>query len=335
MNIKTGVRGWGLARWAPPTRWAPLESRWVPGTLWKVLGPRLGVGIFFVMNLYGLTFATAEEKRPEQSSQLKNITIEGVPRIQMKGDKPPYVPKLDPQAPVEEFLIAQINNANPSEKLLVTFPTYLPSKIASDVVLSPWHGHLVHPPVLHLIIKRPPRFEVAHWRLVIADDQGKVFRTIKGKGSLPDHITWDGMGDNGDPLRVGRPYAYSFSVLDRVEVPTYLLGRTVKVGGFVDEGLTKMTISMDTNSLFTKGPALSPQGQAYMREAQDWLRKALKWSIQVAVYGEDEDLAQREADILKKYLEDALHIQENAISAQGRLPGKVKYIRTEISARQL
>ncbi|HAT73361.1 MAG TPA: hypothetical protein DCS63_11160 [Elusimicrobia bacterium] len=269
---------------------------------------------------------------PGQSGDLRNVVIEGVPRIQMRGDKISSVADMDPKQCVEDFLAAYMSENNPPDKLAITLPLYLPSSLASDIVLSPWRGRLIEGQVLSLSIKSPPRVKVAQWRLVVTDDRGKVFRTIKGNESIPDTIIWDGLSDSGGGIKVGHPYAYSLSVLDDVDVPTYLFGKSVTVNGFVRRRHGQLALYINTESLFMKGPAFSPQGQAYIREAQDLLRKAVDWKITATVYGDDQDLAQREADIIKEFLEESLHLPKGTIAAKGQPSDKDFYQRTEIVA---
>ncbi|HBB67869.1 MAG TPA: hypothetical protein DCZ93_11345 [Elusimicrobia bacterium] len=275
---------------------------------------------------------SAAATNPGQSGDLKNVVIEGVPRIQMRGDKLPSAADMDPRQCVEDFLSAYMSENNPLDKLAITLPLYLPSSLASDVVLSPWRGRLVEGPVLSLSIKSPPKVKVAQWRLVIADDRGKVFRTLKGRNSIPDTIIWDGLSDSGSDLKVGHPYAYSLSVLDAMDVPTYLFGKSVTVNGFVRRRRGRLALYMSTENLFTKGPAFSPQGQMFIRESQDLLRKVTGWKITANVYGDDQDLAQREADIIKDFLEEGLHLPKGTIAAKGQLADKSFYHRTEILA---
>ena len=272
------------------------------------------------------------EPKPE-AGQLKNMVIEGDTRLKMKGDKPSFLPDLNPRPALENYLAQELARANPTEKISISYPTYLPSKVVSDVVLSPWHGQLVSDPVLYLSIKRPEKLSVKEWRLVITDDRGKVFRNIRGKGELPEHVTWDGIGDEGKPLKVGRSYAYSLSILDQAEIPTYLFGKTVRISGFFQEK-EAVTISMETEILFKQGPDISEQGLAFLREAQDLLRK--KRALSIAVYGADLDLAQRQAELVRKFMAEAMHISEATIDVKATVQDEKNiYARTEISGRTL
>ncbi len=279
------------------------------------------------------TLSAAAEVKSKPSRDLKEIVIEGESRIQMKGDKPDDIPKLNPQEPLLGFLTQKINLTSPADRIVANHPFLLPPKIASDIVLSPSRRHLWLPPVLYLTFKNASNRGIDHWRLMITDDQGKIFRTIKGNGQLPSHLEWDGLGDSGEPLRVGHSYSCALSVLDRVGIPTYLTSKTVRLGSYVDDRHSKITIILDTPILFVPGPSLSDKGLARLLEARDWVRKRYRGSIQVDIYDADSDLAQRQADIIRKQLETSLHLNEGAISAHGHVSDRAGYLRTEIVAK--
>lgn len=57
------------------------------------------------------------------------------------------------------------------------------------------------------------------WTLKIFDGQGGLFRTVSGSQGLPDVISWDGRGDQGQAYVSDRPYTFRFSATD-------VLGRT-------------------------------------------------------------------------------------------------------------
>lgn len=280
-----------------------------------------------------LRAAPAAMSRPEQSGELKDILIEGVSRLSIKGDKPVYAPQLNPLPDVQNFLAQQINAAASAPKLLVNLPNYLPSRLTSDIVLSPWHGQLTRQPVLDIIIKHPKDITVASWRLVITDDQGKIFQTIRGKGRFPDRLTWDGKGSSGDMVRVGLPYAYSYFVLDRAEVPTYLPGKTVLIKGLVNEHMTNTEITLDTKSLFENGVKFSAAGLACLREVQDILRRTPNRAIRIDIFGPEQELAQKQADAIRRHLLASLHLQEDRIAAKGKGLDRDRYTRTDIVSR--
>lgn len=272
--------------------------------------------------------------RPEQSGELKDILIEGVSRLSIKADKPLYNPQLDQLPEVQVYLAQQLNEAAFTPRVLDKLPNYLPTKLESDIVLSPWHGKLVHQPVLDIVIMNQPKNVVVDsWRLVITDNQGRIFQTIRGKGHFPSRLTWDGQGSSGEMVKVGVPYAYSYFVLDSAQVPTYMPGRTILFKGLVQEHMTRTEITMDTKSLFDEKNGFSPMGQSCLREAQDVLRRSPNRTIRIDIYGPDVETAQKQADAIRRYLTSALHLREGRIASKGLSLERNRYARTEILAK--
>lgn len=275
----------------------------------------------------------AKEDRSRQAENSREFMIEGVPRMEVQGDKPPYAANLDPTQPVGDYLARQLNAQASSVKILVNLPNYLPARVASELVATPWRRHVAEPPILDILIKHPKDIQVASWRLVITDDHGRIFRMIRGQGRFPDRLTWDGKGDSGAWLQVGHPYAYSYFVLDQAQVPTYLPGKTVLVRGLLDESASRKTLSLDAPSLFDGAAGISAAGRALLREAQDRLRRWGNKTLHVEVYGEDPPAAQRQAEAVRRHLIGALYLEDDAVLARGHPLEESRYGRVDIWAR--
>lgn len=274
----------------------------------------------------------AENPKPN-NGQLEEIVIEGVPRIEVQADKPDYQPNQDPIPSILAFLAKQLHVPDLSSKVMLMIPNYLPSSLSSTLVRTPWRIYLVQPPVLDVQLKQPAGLEVMRWRLVVTDDRGKIFHTIKGKGKLPNRVSWDGRGDSGEMLRVGHPYAYSYHILDQAEVPSYIPGKTILLHSLVQANGGQCLIHLDTPVIFERGNRLSPDGQAYVREAQDFLRDAATGALRITVYGDDVELAKRQAEILRKHFMGALNMPAKRIQASGAPLGRDGYARTEIETK--
>ncbi|MBI4387096.1 MAG: hypothetical protein HY551_06915 [Elusimicrobia bacterium] len=293
---------------------------------------RHGIAAWLLSVFIGPAFGTpaAGLSKQPQSGQLKDIVIEGAFRIQIQADKPSNVPPLIPKEPLSGFLKRNMEPPNPANQLLLDLPVPLPQRADSDVVLSPWRKNLWEPP---LTIYFPTRAPMHHWRMVITSDRGRIFRTLKGRGRLPEKIMWDGLGDSGEPLQVGHPYSYSLIAVDKAQVPTYLSSKNIQLGSFVDLQPGGVRVFIDTRLLFTLGPALSRTGLDCLKEILFYVRKHAGGSIRVDVHGEDADLAQRQADLIRRNLESTLHLNEGSIAARGVSVETGGYSRTEILAR--
>ncbi|MFA6003237.1 MAG: hypothetical protein WC881_04140 [Elusimicrobiota bacterium] len=274
----------------------------------------------------------ADNSKPG-NGQLEEIVIEGVPRIEVQADKPDYEPNPDPAPSILAFLAKQLHVPDLSSKVMLMVPNYLPSAMSSSLARTPWRVNLVQPPVLDVQLKQPAGLEVLRWRLVVTDDRGKIFHTIKGKGKLPNRISWDGRGDSGDMLRVGHPYAYSYHILDMAEVPSYIPGKNILLRSLVLANGGQCLIHLDTPVIFERANRLSPEGVDYIREAQDFLREAATGSLRITIYGDDQELAKRQAELLRRHFAAALNMPVKRIQATGAPLGRDGYARTEIETK--
>ncbi|MBD3286705.1 hypothetical protein GF359_08870 [candidate division WOR-3 bacterium] len=69
---------------------------------------------------------------------------------------------------------------------------------------------------------------IATWEIQILDMAGRSFRTLEGKGSLPETVEWDGRGKDGRVMSVGDVYTYN------VRLRTKNDGTIRKGGGTID-----------------------------------------------------------------------------------------------------
>src|SRR5207248_285772 len=114
----------------------------------------------------------------------------------------------NPVPEVQTFLAEQINAAASRTRLLTNLPSFLPARLASDTVLSPWRGKLLSGPEQELSVENPKNFIPISWRVVISDNRGEIFQTLKGKGRIPSPLNWNGRGHSGELIKVGLPYSY-------------------------------------------------------------------------------------------------------------------------------
>jgi hypothetical protein len=189
---------------------------------------------------------------------------------------------------------------------------------------------LAAPPVMEMGVAQSAGADAAQWNLTVTDDRGSVFRTIKGKGGLPDRVAWDGLGDSGEPLRVGHSYSCALLALDSTGVPSSLSSKTVRLAGYID-ARRGISILLDTAVLFAGSAALSPEGRDLVREVRDRLRDDDRRSIQVEVHGRDAELARQQAEAVRDRLAQSLRLEREAVAARGLVEDD--YLRTEIRAR--
>ena len=264
----------------------------------------------------------------QSADALKSIDIKGVARPSIRGDKPDEVPSLNAKDIILSELARNMDLSSPGDKVLADPPLLLPPRVASSLVAAPVSGLLGTPPVMDLRVDRP-RAGISQWDLTVTDDRGGVFRTIKGKGGLPGHVEWDGLGDSGEPLHVGHPYSCALLGRDAGGVPAFLSTKTVRWPGYVDARSRNVRILLDTEALFS-GSGLSRKGEGLLREVRDRLREH-RGSVRVDVYGREADAARQQAEAIRDQLAQGLILEKEAVEVSG--VAVEDYMRTEIRGR--
>lgn len=262
---------------------------------------------------------------------LQTIEVEGLSRPRMRGDKPEALPQLSFKEPILEALARGIDAASPGDRLFGDPALLLPPRLASDLAASPWQRWLTAPPALDLAVSQAPGFSIAHWTLTVSDDQGSVFRTIKGRGRLPGRIDWDGLDEQGEPLRVGHDYSCALSAVDEFGIPYYIASKTVRLAGYVLPRPGRVRLWLDSAILFSPNAGLSRDGQQALREARDRLRGFYRGAIAVEAYARDAQLALQQAELVREFLARSLRLDAARIRARGHAADD--YWRVEITGR--
>lgn len=67
---------------------------------------------------------------------------------------------------------------------------------------------------LTLNMKGADNTAIASWEIGIYNESGILFKKFAGKGELPSHLKWDGIGDNGELVESASDYEVQFQAVD-------------------------------------------------------------------------------------------------------------------------
>ena len=126
--------------------------------------------------------------------------------------------------------------------------------------------------------------KLQHWQLDITAGDGAHFRRIDGAGNPPENLSWDGLSDNGEPLRAGENYAYSFTATDQAGNRRTFPGTSFRVPAFSLQLGDSLLVELGQSTLFSKdGLRLLPGAIDYAREVATLIRLNLDGKlVQVA-----------------------------------------------------
>jgi hypothetical protein len=106
--------------------------------------------------------------------------------------------------------------------------------------------------------------ELSSWKIEIFSSDGQKFRTLSGEGNPPKYLTWDGLGDDGNPLIPGQSYAYSLTATDRAGNRRTFPGDAFSVNAIYMQRDDGIWIGLSNSSIF------SPDGYGLSYQATDF-----------------------------------------------------------------
>lgn len=111
------------------------------------------------------------------------------------------------------------------------------------------------------------------WQLDITSSNGSLFRSMTGKGTPPEKITWDGKSNTGDPLVPGHTYAYSFMAVNKAGNKKTFPGKSFSVPAFYMQQADTLLIGLAASILFTSdGFGLTPAAEQFAHEVASLIR---------------------------------------------------------------
>lgn len=189
--------------------------------------------------------------------------------------------------------------------------------LASDQPPHYWMPGMTTPPVATFYPEDPEGHDVKAWKLTITDFRGSPFRDIEGKGNPPKKLQWDGENNRGEMLKVGYPYSYVFTVIDKgTNTYNYAgVGFRIPALDYREEGnrileIAGVEVFQHDESSVTDG------GARWLTRAADEVRRHPYSPVRVHVEAETLELAQERADAVASYLASAMILPREQVETE-------------------
>ncbi len=142
---------------------------------------------------------------------------------------------------------------------------------------------------------------------------------MKKKGVLPPVIQWSGTGLNGEPLRVGYDYSYSFSIVDEAGNPQRFAGKPFRLNSFRHTKGGGFNTALEPTYLFGSASSmrLAKDGVDILTEVKDSLRGRYGRTVSVIAYDDDQRFADARAQAVRDFLFKELNWPEDKITSVG------------------
>lgn len=114
---------------------------------------------------------------------------------------------------------------------------------------------------------------LSSWKLEIITSDGKPFRTLEGDGNPPESIPWDGIGSNGEFLKPGHNYSYSFTPVDKAGNKRTYQGETFSVPAVYFTRGDSVWVGIAASKLFSfDGYGLAMTADDYVKEVASLIK---------------------------------------------------------------
>jgi hypothetical protein len=253
----------------------------------------------------------------ESGAALPEMVVEAENEVRQEIDKGTFAFELDAAA-VDSFFTAMDTEAlgvSPVSGLQPHLNNL--ELLASDQPPHFWIPEMARTPVASFYPGDPEGHEVKSWSLAVTDFRGSPFRTYRGGGRPPARLEWDGLGDNGEMLRVGYPYSYVFTVTDKGTNTYNHAGVSFRIPALDYRRDGDRVLEIAGGELFERGEtAPTEAGERWLVRAGDEIRQH-PWSpVRVIATAETLDLAEQRADGVAAFLAESLILPREQVETE-------------------
>lgn len=259
----------------------------------------------------------------------EEVVIRGEGGAKLQHNKPPLSIDVDPFESIRESLKPDQSLLLAESPLTVVWRRTHPEFLYNERGVRPWlttfsdRPGIIFQPLVQLqeALQRKVESKDAkrfQWSLTVADEEGKVFQHYEGSKDPPEEIVWNGQNDQGEWVRAGSAYSPVYMFTDPGGTPYTRVGKPIRYKGIVHQERTGLHLTLDSAALFgrTKSrTAIEPEGIPVVRSAADLIKRRHSGiPIRVEAYAGTQELAQRQAEAVERYLIQELMLLPQDIS---------------------
>lgn len=243
----------------------------------------------------------------EAGAALPEMVVEATNEVRQKIEKGTFVLELSASAidsfftPMDEIAlgVSPVSGLQPHLNNLET--------LVSDQPPHLWLPEMAKTPVARFYPTDPEGHKIKRWNLAVTDFRGSPFKVYTGKGNPPEYLTWDGMGDSGEMLRVGYPYSYVFSLTDKGTNTYNHAGVSFRIPALDYQRDGDRVLEMAGGQLFSRQESkLNQSGEQWLTRSADEIRRHPYSPVRVVVTAENQELAMKRAAEVAAYLAESM-----------------------------
>lgn len=249
----------------------------------------------------------AEEMKPDQPMSEE---IKGEVKEQLDIQKPPPAIELN-SGEIVESGTAQTENVLQEAKPVPSkedFDHY--AKLSSNQVMRPWMPLIPEPPLV-TFYPGLSKVESKRWEFRVSDEGGEIIKIIKGNGTPPRNIAWNGLNERGQYITVGTIYSYQFLTFDEHGNAHTFPGEPFQVDALMYRQKGKLIVEFANKKLYQPDVAtFRPAMGGLWERAIDVVRENSNKPLLVEVYADSarSPLAEERRQTAVLSLSDATNI---------------------------
>ncbi|MCE5301253.1 MAG: hypothetical protein LLG37_10350 [Spirochaetia bacterium] len=264
----------------------------------------------------------AEDQAQQQGGDSSaEVVVKGQLKIKIDAEAPVIEVKTDANEVAQSVISTEETFLNISPEDVKDVKASLP-----DVMLEERTDYHVEKslletqPIFKISPKIPAGIDIDKWNFKVTDSTGGTVKLQKGEGRLPDVISWDGYDREGRILKVGSPYWYVLTYIDRAGNPGSVRRETPKqVDALMYRQDGKLAIEISSNYFFEpkRKDRMTDNGRDVMVEVQDYIKMRNTYPVIIQVYSEDTGMARDQLRSIEKVLAEKLKLPKDFFKMEG------------------
>lgn len=274
---------------------------------------RLFVPVFlFLVFMISPVFILAEDAAPQANGDSsQEVVVKGQLKIKIDADMPKIEIKTETNEVAQSIVSTEESFFSISPEDVKDVKASLPDKVAAE--RADYHASLSFLEI-QPIFKLTPKMasiDVEKWNFKVTDSTGGTVFLQKGEGSLPQVITWDGIGRDGKILKMGSPYWYVLTYMDKAGNPGSVRRETPKeVTAIKYKKDNKLVMEVASKVVFEdkRKERLSDAGKQILLEIQDYIKMSNTFPVSIQVFSDDKGLSADQIRSLEKLFTEKLKV---------------------------
>jgi hypothetical protein len=272
----------------------------------------MAFAVFMAATLVVTTAAFSEDSSKSQGDSSQEVVVKGQLKIKIETEKPDIDIKTDANEVASGIISTEESFLSISPEDVKDVKASLPDTMGEK--RTEYHADLSgleSPPIFRISPKIPTGSGIDKWNFKVTDSTGGTVYLQKGDGNPPQEIKWDGLDKTGHMLKMGSPYWYVLTYIDKAGNPGSIRRETPKqVDAIKYRRDNKLYIEVSSGMMFDakRKEKMTDAGKAILLEIQDYIKMSNKYPVNVQVYSEDQGISSDQIRTFQKMFETDLKI---------------------------